>query len=99
MLNLNTKITMKDNIIKDVIKSDVIVDYDKVEDAIQYFQEFRMEELISDDAYYIKHMIRYIEFLEYKIDVKNKVLFGMHDHFTENFFDKEGNAKQLYSKK
>jgi hypothetical protein len=65
MLNLNIKIMMKDN---------VIVDYDKVQDALEYFQEFRMEELKQDDAYYIKHMIRYIEFLEFKIDIKNKAL-------------------------
>tara|TARA_R100000329_G_scaffold111213_1_gene91356 strand:- start:2485 stop:2661 length:177 start_codon:yes stop_codon:yes gene_type:complete len=56
------------------MKDNVIVDYDKVQDALQYFQEFRMEELKQDDAYYIKHMIRYIEYLEFKIDVKNKAL-------------------------
>ena len=65
---------MKDNIKKDIIKSDVIADYDKVEDAIQYFESFRMEELKQDDVYYIKHMIRYIEYLEFKIDIKNKAL-------------------------
>ena len=27
------------------MKDNVIVDYDKVQDALQYFQEFRMEEL------------------------------------------------------
>ena len=57
-----------------MMKDNVIVDYDKVQDALQYFQEFRMEELKQDDAYYIKHMIRYIEYLEFKIDVKNKAL-------------------------
>jgi len=56
------------------MKDNVIVDYDKVQDALQYFQEFRMEELKQDDVYYIKHMIRYIEYLEFKIDVKNKAL-------------------------
>ena len=65
MLNLNTKIMMRDKI---------IVDYDKVQDAIHYFENFRMEELKQDDAYYIKHMIRYIEYLEFKIDIKNKAL-------------------------
>ena len=74
MLNLNTKITMKDNIIKDIIKSDIIEDYNKVQAALRYFQEFRMEELKQDDVYYIKHMIRYIEYLEFKIDIKNKAL-------------------------
>jgi len=57
-----------------MMKDNVIVDYDKVQDALQYFQEFRMEELKQDDVYYIKHMIRYIEYLEFKIDVKNKAL-------------------------
>lgn len=57
-----------------MMKDNVIVDYDKVQDALQYFQEFRMEELKQDDAYYIKHMIRYIEYLEFKIDIKNKAL-------------------------
>tara|TARA_R100001530_G_scaffold108005_1_gene75618 strand:+ start:528 stop:800 length:273 start_codon:yes stop_codon:yes gene_type:complete len=90
MLNLNIKIMMKDK---------VIVDYDKVQDALEYFQEFRMEELKQDDAYYIKHMIRYIEFLEYKIDIKNKVLSGMHNHVIEKYFDEDGNAKQLYFRK
>ena len=99
MLNLNTKITMKDNIIKDIIKNDIIEDYNKVQDALRYFQEFRMEELKQDDAYYIKHMIRYIKFLEYKIDIKNKVLTSIQSHYTENFFDEEGNAKQLYFRK
>lgn len=56
------------------MKDNVIVDYDKVQDALQYFQEFRMEELKQDDVYYIKHMIRYIEYLEFKIDIKNKAL-------------------------
>ena len=55
-------------------KDNVIVDYDKVQDALQYFQEFRMEELKQDDIYYIKHMIRYIEYLEFKIEIKNKAL-------------------------
>lgn len=57
-----------------MMKDNVIVDYDKVQDALQYFQEFRMEELKQDDVYYIKHMIRYIEYLEFKIDIKNKAL-------------------------
>lgn len=65
MLNLNIKIMMKDK---------VIVDYDKTQDAIHYFENFRMEELKQDDVYYIKHMIRYIEYLEFKIDIKNKAL-------------------------
>ena len=56
------------------MKDNVIVAYDKVQDALQYFQEFRMEELKQDDVYYIKHMIRYIEYLEFKIDIKNKAL-------------------------
>ena len=70
----NTKITMKDNIIKDIIKSDIIEDYNKVQDALRYFQEFRMEELKQDDVYYIKHMIRYIEYLEFKINIKNEAI-------------------------
>ena len=57
-----------------MMKDNVIVDYDKVQDALQYFQEFRMEELKQDDVYYIKHMIRYIKYLEFKIDIKNKAL-------------------------
>jgi len=65
MLNLNIKTMMKDK---------VIVDYDKTQDAIHYFENFRMEELKQDDVYYIKHMIRYIEYLEFKIDIKNKAL-------------------------
>tara|TARA_R100001224_G_scaffold102227_1_gene74225 strand:- start:525 stop:674 length:150 start_codon:yes stop_codon:yes gene_type:complete len=43
---------------------------DQVDDAFNYFNGFRLEELKSDDVYYINALIKYIEVLESKL--KNK---------------------------
>ena len=57
-----------------MMKDNTTVDLDIVRDGIDYFMDFRMEELKSDDQHYIKHIIKYIEYLEFKIDIKNKAL-------------------------
>lgn len=41
---------------------------DKVEDGINYFLEYRLNEMKEDDKYYIEGFIDYIEHLEIKID-------------------------------
>jgi hypothetical protein len=69
MLNLNTKITMKDKLDKAIIANCI-----ETFNAIEYFESFRMEELKQDDQFYIKHMIKYIKYLEFQIQIKNKVL-------------------------
>ena len=40
---------------------------DQVDDAFNYFNEFRLEELKSDDVYYINALMKYIEILESKL--------------------------------
>ena len=47
------------------VKKDLL---DRVEDGLDYFLGFRMEELKSDDRYYLKAMIEYMEYLEKKVD-------------------------------
>ena len=79
-------------------KDNIKINYDKIQDAIQYFEEFRMEELKSDDVYYIKHLIQYIKYLEFKISVKDEALNGLTGHIKEHYFDKDGNAKRIYTK-
>ena len=69
MLNLNTKIMMKDKLDKAIIVNSI-----ETFNAIVYFENFRMEELKQDDQFYIKHMIKYIKYLEFKISIKNKAL-------------------------
>ena len=32
--------------------------------------DYRIEEMKSDDQYYLQHIIKYIEYLEFKIDIK-----------------------------
>ena len=39
----------------------------QVDDAFNYFNEFRLEELKSDDVYYINALMKYIEVLELKL--------------------------------
>ena len=57
-----------------MMKDNTTIDLDVVRDGIDYFMDFRMEELKSDDQHYIKHIIKYVEYLEFKIDIKNKAL-------------------------
>lgn len=40
---------------------------DRVDDGFNYF-EYRMEELNTDDSYYVKSFMDYIEILECKVD-------------------------------
>jgi len=47
------------------VKKDLL---DRVEDGLDYFLGFRMEELKSDDRYYLEAMIQYMEYLEKKVD-------------------------------
>tara|TARA_R100000664_G_scaffold24886_1_gene34776 strand:- start:260 stop:424 length:165 start_codon:yes stop_codon:yes gene_type:complete len=32
--------------------------------AIEYFESFRIEELLKEDQFYIKHLIKHIKYLE-----------------------------------
>tara|TARA_Y100001937_G_scaffold69099_2_gene94344 strand:+ start:2835 stop:3011 length:177 start_codon:yes stop_codon:yes gene_type:complete len=50
------------------------LDLDIVKDGIDYFMDFRIEEMKSDDQYYLQHIIKYIKYLEFKIDIKNQAL-------------------------
>ena len=47
------------------VKKDLL---DRVEDGLDYFLGFRMEELKSDDRYYLEAMFEYMEYLEKKVD-------------------------------
>ena len=47
---------------------------DQVDDAFNYFNGFRLEELKSDDVYYIKALMHYIEYLESDIKEVNRIL-------------------------
>ena len=45
---------------------------DRVEDGLDYFLGFRMEELKSDDRYYLEAMFEYMEYLEKKVNELTK---------------------------
>jgi|TARA_A100000172_G_scaffold66393_1_gene45971 hypothetical protein len=47
---------------------------DIVDDGFNYFLDYRLEELKSDDKYYIESFIDYIEYLEKKVDNLSKQL-------------------------
>lgn len=47
---------------------------DKVDDGFNYFLNYRLEEVNSDDKYYIESFIDYIEYLEIKVDRLSKEL-------------------------
>jgi hypothetical protein len=47
---------------------------DKVDDGFNYFLDYRLEELKSDDKYYIKSFMDYIECLETRVDRLSKQL-------------------------
>lgn len=47
---------------------------DKVDDGFNYFLDYRLEELKSDDKYYIKSFMDYIQCLEIKVDGLSKQL-------------------------
>tara|TARA_R100000908_G_scaffold51533_1_gene26846 strand:+ start:690 stop:869 length:180 start_codon:yes stop_codon:yes gene_type:complete len=51
------------------VKKDLL---DRVEDGLDYFLGFRMEELKSDDRYYLEAMIEYMEYLEKKVNELTK---------------------------
>jgi len=40
---------------------------DRVDDGFNYFNSYRLEELKTDDVYYIEALMEYIEFLESKL--------------------------------
>lgn len=55
----------------------VLVDYtllDRVDDGFNYFLGYRLEEVNTDDKYYIEAFIQYIENLECKVDRLSKQL-------------------------
>ena len=47
---------------------------DRVDDGFNYFRDFRLEELKSDDKYYIESFMDYIEYLETRVDRLSKQL-------------------------
>ena len=47
---------------------------DQVDDAFNYFNGYRLEETNTDDTYYIKALMRYIEHLESDIKEVNRIL-------------------------
>lgn len=51
------------------VKKDLL---DRVEDGLDYFLGFRMEELKSDDRYYLEAMFEYMEYLEKRINELTK---------------------------
>ena len=51
------------------VKKDLL---DRVEDGLDYFLGFRMEELKSDDRYYREAMFEYMEYLEKKVNELTK---------------------------
>ena len=44
----------------------------QVDDAFNYFNEFRLEELKSNDVYYINALMKYVEVLEKRTLKLNK---------------------------
>ena len=50
------------------------INLDRVDDGFNYFQKFGLEELDSDDKYYIKSFMDYIEYLEIRVDRLSKQL-------------------------
>ena len=56
------------------------LDLNIVKDGIDYFMDFRIEEMKSDDQYYLEHIIKYVKYLEFKIDIKNEVLSKIDNH-------------------
>jgi hypothetical protein len=51
------------------VKKDLL---DRVEDGLDYFLGFRMEELKSDDRYYLEAMFEYMEYLEKRVNQLTK---------------------------
>ena len=47
---------------------------DQVDDGFNYFLGYRLEEVNTDDRYYIESFIDYIEYLEIKVDRLSKKL-------------------------
>jgi|TARA_Y100000015_G_C2386558_1_gene87770 hypothetical protein len=60
---------MKENLSK--LKKSALID--RVDDAFNYFNGFRLEELKEDDQYYINALMFYIEKLESNSKNKNEV--------------------------
>tara|TARA_R100000426_G_scaffold70935_1_gene49279 strand:+ start:485 stop:700 length:216 start_codon:yes stop_codon:yes gene_type:complete len=50
------------------------LDIDIVDDGFNYFLDYRLEEVKSDDKYYIKSFMDYIEYLEIRVDRLSKQL-------------------------
>ncbi len=51
------------------VKKDLL---DRVEDGLDYFLGFRMEELKSDDKYYLESIFEYMEYLEKRVNELTK---------------------------
>ena len=59
------------------------LDLNIVKDGIDYFMDFRIEEMKYDDQHYLKHIIKYVEYLEFQIDIKNEVLSKIDNHIKD----------------
>ncbi len=51
------------------VKKDLL---DRVEDGLDYFLGFRMEELKTDDKYYLESIFEYMEYLEKRVNELTK---------------------------
>ena len=89
---------MKKDKVKGLTKEEIIENCIETYNAIDYFTSYRMEELKSDDQFYIQHLIKHIKYLEARIIAKDEVFNKMNNHLKENFFDKDGTAKRIYTK-
>ena len=47
---------------------------ERVDDGFNYFNDFRLEEVKSDDKYYIQSFMNYIEYLESRTQILSKQL-------------------------
>ena len=47
---------------------------DIVDDGFNYFLEYRLEEVNTDDKYYVDAFIQYIDYLECRVDRLSKQL-------------------------
>ena len=47
---------------------------DQVDDGFNYFLDYRLKEVNTDDRYYIESFMSYIEYLEIKVDRLSKKL-------------------------
>ena len=71
---------MKENLNK--LKNSALID--RVDDGFNYFYEYRLEELKSDDRHYIKAFMDYINHPECKVDKQAKALRKLGSYYLLN---------------